>query len=205
MKRLLVLLAVLIVASAVSASAANVGDSWILNVRNADGTYTGNFVMDVGVYAASSGVSTAPGSVGPGLYISSNKPVVGERYGHYTLVIPDDGKYDVFMTFGATTNAKTNAKHVVQYKNAATADVFVDQTSGGGNVSTWVSLGNYDFLASEGGKVTLTNDNQSSSGSLYATGIKFVLTEKAVPEPGSLLALGAGLTSMAGLVLRRRA
>lgn len=209
---LLTTLVVLCVSS--MASAAAVGDSWVYCMRAAG--VTGATAADMnswftftGAVGNSSAAVTAPGVPANeyGLYISSNVPVVGIRTGTFSVNLPANGTYEVFAAWGATTSAKTNAKHVVTYAGGATNTVLFDQLAAA-NKNVWKSLGTYAFLTGAGNnaKVMLTNDNQTTSGSLYLGAVKFTLkTIDPVPEPSGLIALGTGLLGMVGLMRKRRA
>ncbi|MDM8004960.1 MAG: hypothetical protein QUV05_02245 [Phycisphaerae bacterium] len=157
------------------------------------------YLTFTGAYANSGGTLKAPGieptNAYQGFYISSNVPIVGVRYGTYSIDLPTAGWYDVFTTFGATTSAKPDVKHVVTDKNGST-DYFVDQTVAGGLVNTWVSLGTHAFNANDAAntKVKLTNDNQSTSGSLYFGALKF---EASLPGAAMLTGPANGATDVA--------
>lgn len=120
--------------------------------------------------------STAEGApTSWGMYMSSNVPVVGNRSGTYEVSLPTAGYYNVANTFGNVNQAvaKTNAKWVITNASGSTT-VYQDQTQAA-DKNKWLSLGTYKFNANDTAKtkVMLTNDNQSTSGSLYLHSVKF--------------------------------
>lgn len=122
-------------------------------------------------------------------YVSSNTPVVGIRHATWQIPLAERGYYDVDVTFGSYTSAKSNVKYVVTDKNGDT-EYFVDQTSAGALVDTWIPLGTHEFDANSPAttKIKLTNDNQSTSGNLYAGALRF--TDVTPPAPTNLTAAG---------------
>ncbi len=144
--------------------------------------------------APSGAASSAPGATNAyGMYISSNVPVVGNRSGTYVVSLPTAGYYNVANTFGNVNQgvAKTNAKWVIT-NAAGSATVYQDQTQAA-DKNKWLSLGTYKFNANDSTntKVMLTNDNQSTSGSLYLHSVKFETV-----TPG---AVGYGISNGASL------
>ena len=181
--------------------ALNIGDSVIVEVRDAAGNLTPDWAATVGTWANSSGKSTAAGLSGTGsLYGSTYRSIVGLKEGTLTVPTPEWGTYEVFVTWGANANRRSPILHRVDHANG-TASVNVDQSAA---ANTWVPLGTYEFLAgTDKAVITISNANIDLSGSMYADAAKLTLTT-IIPEPSSLLALGTGLTAMAGFVMRRR-
>lgn len=71
----------------------------------------------------------------------------------YTLTVPDPGLYEVEVYIpGGTNQAAENADYWIDHADG-TANVRIDQSSGGGS---WVSLGSYDFLSGDSYSLRLT-------------------------------------------------
>ena len=129
-----------------------------------------------GVTGSSGAVSTAAGAIDSyGLYISANVPVIGIRTGTYTGSVAATGFYTVSATFGNVNQvtAKTNAMWKIANADGITT-VYQDQTPAA-KKSKWDALGTFKFNANDAAntKATLTNENQSTSGSLYLQSIKW--------------------------------
>ena len=126
-----------------------------------------------GALGSSSGTNTAAGAPDCyGLYTSSYFSVVGLRSGTYANALPTTGYYEAFTSWGTTTSAKTNAHHVVTSAGGATSDYYLNQLA---SSDYWASLGVHKYNANDAAntKIMLTNDNQSTSGSLYHHSAKY--------------------------------
>jgi hypothetical protein len=176
MKRLLFLAAIVLIGLSFSVSAM----AWtgVYGARvTGDNTSTVhlNSWFTASINASSAAVSLLPDAPAGtyGLYISSNVPVIGVRSGQYAVSLPYTAYYEAFVTWAATTSGKTNAKHVVTSAGGATNTVYLDQLSA---KNYWASLGVYKFNAANAAntQIKLTNDNQTTSGSLYFHSAKFV-------------------------------
>jgi len=128
-----------------------------------------------GAVANSGAASTAAGAPNNwGCYISANVPVVGIRTGTYAIDLPTTGYYDVYTTWAATTSGKTNAKFFTTAAGGVTATSYLVQNTAA-SAHQWASLGSalYNAHDTANTKVTLTNDNQTASGSLYLHSVKY--------------------------------
>lgn len=107
-------------------------------------------------------------------YVSSNTPIVGVRTATWSIPLAERGYYNVDVTFGSYSSAKSNVKHVVTDKNGDTT-YYVNQTLAGGLMDTWISLGTHEFDAGSPTttRIKLTNDNQNTSGNLYVGALRF--------------------------------
>ncbi|NLN78662.1 MAG: PEP-CTERM sorting domain-containing protein [Armatimonadetes bacterium] len=126
--------------------------------------------------ASSGAVCTAPGAIDSwGLYVSSNQPIVGVRSATYSNALPVAGYYEVSAAWATNTNGKVDAKHVVTSAGGATNTALLNQATAD-NKNKWMTMGVYKYNANDAAntKVTLTNDNQSTSGSLYLHSIRYV-------------------------------
>ena len=183
-------------------SVAQAGGPYYYTARKnagSDNTYADYFKSSGGILhvAASGGVLTvadlvaAKGANFQGYYVSSNRGVVGLRWGRYEINLPESGIYKVWATFGATTSAKPAVLHHVKdrFGNIA-ASAPIDQTAAGGKVNTWQLLGTYDFKANDAAncQVELNNSWINESGSLYFGALKFELIGKTHPTLTSAVA-----------------
>ncbi|MEV8348503.1 DNRLRE domain-containing protein [Streptomyces niveus] len=85
----------------------------------------------------------------------------------WTLNIPKDGDYTVYVKVPKVTGSATAAKYTISHATGS-ANPTLDQKANGGN---WVPLGSYSFAQGNAAKIQLA---QSSSGSVIADGIKLV-------------------------------
>ncbi|WP_186315737.1 DNRLRE domain-containing protein [Catellatospora sichuanensis] len=85
----------------------------------------------------------------------------------WSLPIPQDGAYDVFVRYPAVSGAATAAPVKVTHA-AGTTDRTVNQQQ---NAGTWVNVGKYLFAGGTTGKVTL---GQSATGTAVADAVKLV-------------------------------
>jgi len=149
---------------------------------------------EAGGWGNSSGKSTVP-DVTAGIgsrYGSTYRSVAGEKHAYFKADLAVAGIYEVFATWGANANRKSNISHIITHKSGTT-EVLVDQSA---TANTWVSLGQFEFNAgTDVGSVDVNNTKIDASGSMYADAVKWVL----VPDPATLALLGTG-----ALLLRRR-
>ncbi|MEV6251538.1 RHS repeat-associated core domain-containing protein, partial [Streptomyces sp. NPDC051742] len=85
----------------------------------------------------------------------------------WTLNIPADGTYAVYVRYPKVTGAATTAKYTLTHASG-TSDKTVDQAS---NAGTWVALGSHAFQRGNAGKLRLF---QNSGGIAVADGVKLV-------------------------------
>lgn len=139
-------------------------------------------LQNSGATSTAAGIATDATNKSWGAILSSNTPAIGLRSATYAIALPTiagvsdtSGYYNVYTTFAGDTNAKSNAKHVITSAGGATDTKYVNQTLAAALKNTWVSLGTYMFNQGDAAntKVTLTNDNQTNTGSLYIHSIKF--------------------------------
>lgn len=155
----------------------------------------------VGAMGNSSGISTAPGAIDSyGLYISANVPVVGVRTGTFAVDLPTTGYYTAYTTWGTNTSGKTNSQWNLTSATGVTT-TYLDQANIA-NKSLWWSLGTQKFNANDAAhtKITLTNANQTTSGSLYVHSVKFeAATPDAVTNTGPADGVAAALETFGNL------
>ncbi|MBN1513295.1 MAG: hypothetical protein JXB13_14865 [Phycisphaerae bacterium] len=115
---------------------------------------------ETGAWADSSAKSTAAG-LGAGNSRYCGLAFAEGKYAHWNFPCPDTGDYEVFVTWGDSTNGSDAMVFNVWYDVAGTptmsADFLMDQhqfTGDGPNV--WHSLGTYSMLGGTSYEVTLT-------------------------------------------------
>ncbi|MEV7566447.1 DNRLRE domain-containing protein [Streptomyces tanashiensis] len=85
----------------------------------------------------------------------------------WTLNIPADGTYDVYVRYPQVTGAASTAKYTLTH-STGTTDKTVDQRA---NAGSWVSLGSHAFKQGNAARLQLF---QNSGGSVVADGVKLV-------------------------------
>lgn len=187
MKKLLFVVVILLALSLSANAATHVFGCRAAGDKDATIDFAPGFTYTGAPPGSSGAVSTAPGAIDSwGLYVSSNTPVVGVRTATYSNALPVGGYYEVFATWATNTNGKTDAKHVVTAAGGVTTTHLLDQANAS-NKSKWVTMGVHKYNANDAAntKVTLTNDNQNASGSLYLHSIQYVsATPGAVTNTG---------------------
>lgn len=102
--------------------------------------------------------STATGTtLGIGSREGSLKRAGGTRSATFSVTPDTTGTYEVFATWGASSNNHSIVEHIVSYDGGSTS-VLMDQTIG---ENTWNSLGQYNLTANNTYAVRLTNQNYS--------------------------------------------
>jgi hypothetical protein len=122
----------------------------------------------------------SPDSVGSRFAIVDGGPV--DAQARFTPVLPKEGKYDIYVTWGRSGNA-FNVKHII---NTGTKEEvkYLDQAGWGGtlavNAYIWLHLGTYDLPA--GNKAYVAVDasevkgkpSEENSARVYVDAVKFV-------------------------------
>ena len=103
----------------------------------------------------------------------------------WTPVIPERGKYAVYISYKSLPNS-TTAAHYTVYHMGGTSEFVVNQKMGGG---TWIYLGTFEFEPGERGYVML--DNKVCEGYKVAPGC--VVTADAVKIGGGMGNIARGL------------
>ncbi|MGW7358049.1 golvesin C-terminal-like domain-containing protein [Streptomyces sp. NPDC054802] len=85
----------------------------------------------------------------------------------WTLNIPADGAYDVYVKYPEVSGAATAAKYTLTHATG-TVDKTIDQTAAAG---AWVPLGSYTFAQGNAAKLELF---ENSAGTVVADGVKLV-------------------------------
>lgn len=124
--------------------------------------------------------SCSPESTGSRFVTVDGGPV--DAQARFTPVLPKEGKYDIYLTWGRSGNA-FNVKHII---NTGTEEVvkYLDQAGWTGTLAAnphiWIHLGTYDLPA--GNKAYVSVDafevkgkpSEENSGRVYTDAVKFV-------------------------------
>ncbi|WP_399477395.1 DNRLRE domain-containing protein [Streptomyces sp. TRM68367] len=98
---------------------------------------------------------------------ATHGPGTGTDSFAWTLNIPADGTYDVYVKYPEVTGAATAAKYTLTHADG-TVDKTVDQSAGAG---AWVPLGSYSFTQGNAAKLELF---ENSADTVVADGVKLV-------------------------------
>jgi|GEM_PF-538730 len=147
---------------------------------------TGNWSDSV---AKSLADDCSPEEIGSRFVIIDGGPAKAQA--RFTPVLPKEGKYDIYVTWGRSGNAY-NVKFVV---NTGTEKIAknLDQAGWGGETSPnpyeWIFLGTYDLPAGNKAYVTIDasevtgKPSSENSGRVYSDAVKFVPSDGSAPSP----------------------
>jgi hypothetical protein len=121
---------------------------------------------------------SVPGYIGTD-YLYTNAGGAGRLT--YTPTLPQDGAYEVFVTYTGGTSRASNAAYEVN-SLAGTSVVRIDQRTGGG---TFQSLGVFDFAAGTSGSVTLRAHD--ADGVVVGDAMRFVRVGELAGAPTATL------------------
>lgn len=154
----------------------------ILECRDGSGTITPNPpYSESGTWLNSVAKSSADGLSGSGSRFSDCATVGTDK----AVMVPNfvrNGKYEVFITWGTSSNAK-NVKYTVKHAYGS-KDIYLNQEPGSeGNGNQWISLGQYIFNTGRNeatGSVTVDESTVTgpsggyNTGRVYTDGFKWV-------------------------------
>jgi RHS repeat-associated protein len=112
---------------------------------------------------------------GYGLGYHSHPAGTGTNTFAWTLNIPQDGTYQVYVRYPAS--AASNAPYKIDYQGGTDTKT-INQTTQAGQ---WVSLGSYPFAQGNAGKITLSDN---ANGAVAADAVKLVRDNSGDPPPG---------------------
>ncbi|QKG85339.1 hypothetical protein GXN76_13215 [Kroppenstedtia pulmonis] len=115
---------------------------WVIS----DNGHTTN--QAVGAWKSSTAIKTLYGTN----YVYRHKGTGSDTF-TWNLKVPKSGTYKVYAHYLAYTDRATNAPYTIHHQNGKTVKTVNQQINGG----KWVSLGNYNFDQTTGGKVVLSN------------------------------------------------
>jgi N-acetylmuramoyl-L-alanine amidase/Fe-S cluster assembly iron-binding protein IscA len=153
----------------------------LLEARDASGNLTSDVIYkETGGWANSSAKSAASGLMGSGSRFVAYS--AAKTVGNVEVIpnIPQDGFYEVFVTWGSSSNAE-HVGYTVNHTGGSTT-TYLDQDESS-NDNVWHSLGTYDFDAGQSAaNGSLVIDASTSTGPVtgfnggrvYADGFKFV-------------------------------
>lgn len=131
----------------------------------------------------------SPESIGSRFVIIDGGPVPAQA--KFTPVLPMEGKYDIFVTWGRSGNAM-NVKYIINTGSAEEVK-YLDQAGWGGslvgNAFIWHHLGTYDLPAGNNAYVIVDasevtgKPSPENSGRVYSDAVKFSPYDPSAPRP----------------------
>jgi hypothetical protein len=96
----------------------------------------------------------------------------GGNVARWRPALPGDDRYEVLVSYSATTNRATNATYTVHHAEGATAAAVNQQVRGVPEIRTgeWVSLGTFPFRGGLDGYVELSD---AADGVVIADAVRF--------------------------------
>lgn len=141
-------------------------------IESRSGGQNFQWYSESGAFSDSGTICTAPGLTA-GLasrYGSTYRSVAGLKKAIWTPYFANEREYDVYVAWGAGTNRRPNITYRVVHADGE----YVTQKDQSLTANEWIHLGKFRFAVGSTGYVEMTNEAVDLSGSMYASGAKFV-------------------------------